>query len=129
MTFATLIANYMVHVKLMYRFIYSMLLNVVVLVFHFVVDYFLLNSYSNFDQICQLLMDYYTNYPDKAVVGKDEAVNICYSHKFYYQYFIIAQASLIVTKMLSIYFACRAHISLIRKIRNIKKSDIKIKEN
>jgi hypothetical protein len=123
-SFSTLAANYFVHVKLMYRFIYSMIMNIAILVFQLVIDYYALNSYLNFVKLCSILLDYYTSYPDNTINNSAEASFICNSNLSYYFYFLAIQGVLVVVKILAILFSFMAHKSLMNKI-TIKKSDIK----
>jgi hypothetical protein len=127
MTMGTLAANYMVHVKLMYRFIYSVLLNVTVLIFHLVVDYHLVWSYFNFRRVCQMLVDYYDSNVEQVVVGKVEARNICNSNATNYLFLLISLAIVVIFKLVALYFAVKAHLSLLNKIHRRKSDTSKIK--
>jgi hypothetical protein len=124
-SFATLTANYFVHVKLMYRFIYSMIMNIAVLIFLVVIYYYAVFSYYSFAKLCKMLLDYYTANPDRVIEKKQEASTICTDDLGYYYYFLAVQGLLAILKIFAIVFSFRAHKSLMNKI-TLKKSDIKL---
>jgi hypothetical protein len=125
---ATLIANFFVHIKLMYRFLYSVILNFIVCIYVLILEYFVYVYYFNFKKVCGLIFSYNTDYPNAVYMNRNEAELTCNIHEIYYIYWISSQMFIVMCKGLSIFFAYKAHKKILTKMEEKNTVDEKINE-
>ncbi len=115
-TVGTLVANYLVHIKLMYRFLYSAIINMMVFIFMILIDYYIYAYYNNFTKVCGIIINYNNANASVDYINKNNAEEICITHESYYIYWFVSQSFLIFCKGFSIFLAFMAHKKILVKL-------------
>jgi hypothetical protein len=121
-TIITVAANYIVHIALTMRFLYSSVLNVIACIFILFLEVFLLIRLFNLIKLCTLFNNYYTKMGmlNDGSDGSD-TINTCQKQQLYYILWLGVEFITILLKMLGIFFSWKAHAIVKKQIRKKKK--------
>lgn len=118
-TLIGLSGNYIVHVSLALRFIYSSLLNFTAVLIITLLNFFVFIRMLNLNKICDVFKSHHERVPSMD----NESIIICEGQRVYYIMWMILELVIVFAKFVGIFYAYKANI-VIKNIKKLKKNKI-----
>lgn len=115
-TFLSIAANYIAHIGLAMRFIYSAFISIFAGGYIMVLQFIVLTRTFNVNKICLLLDVYYTKY----TTLETDKLDLCKKQRNLYILWLGIELICVSLKILGIYFAIKAH-AIVKKQRKVRK--------